>query len=169
MWQLSAELEKCAALKTPITIAWVNESVHGEMPENIFAFVDALAARNAKQVIAELAVQRENDLPVPYLLTMIARQIRMLRQAQSYLAVHPGSTAPELAEVFGWHPFAAKKTLAQARAYSTETLAANADAIFEADRSFKSGRYDQDTALDLLMAKLLGVGLEPRTEKRELS
>lgn len=159
LWQLSAELEKCAALKTLVTTAWISENVHGQTPENIFAFVDALAARDAKKVMAELRTQRENDLPVPYLLTMIARQFRMLRQAQSYLAAHPGSTAAELAEVFGWHPFVAKKTLVQAHAYSTETLAESADAIFEAERSFKSGRYDQDTALDLLLAKLLGVGM----------
>jgi DNA polymerase-3 subunit delta len=157
LWQLSAELEKCAALKVPVTTTWVNENVHGQTPENIFAFVDALAARDAKKVMAELRTQRENDLPVPYLLTMIARQFRMLRQAQNYLEVHPGSTAPELAEVFGWHPFVAKKTLVQAHMYFKEILAANADAIFEADRSFKSGKYDQNAALDLLLAKLLGV------------
>lgn len=156
LWQLSSEIEKFAALKTEVTVEAVRESVRGSSAENIFAFTDALAAHDAKRAIHELANERANGAAIPYLITMLARQFRLLREAQDYLAKHNGATPGELAEVFGWHPFVAKKTAVQARAFRADTLAHACDAIFEADRALKTGLYDADTALDLLIVQLLG-------------
>lgn len=157
LWQLGSELEKFVALKTEVTVEMVREAVRGSSAENIFAFTDALAAGDAKRAIQELANERANGAAVPYLITMLARQFRLLREAQDYLTNHKGATPGELAEVFGWHPFVAKKTAAQARAFQPDTLARACDALFDADRAVKTGIYDADTALDRLVAQLLGV------------
>lgn len=162
LWQMTNELEKFAALGTAITVEMVRTSVRGSAPENIFAFTDALATGDAKRAIRELANERANGATVPYLITMFARQFRLLREAQDYLANHQGAAPGELAEEFGWHPFVAKKTAAQARRFNAAELIRASDAIFEADHFLKTGRYDADTALDRLVAQLLGVEAEVR-------
>lgn len=156
LWQMNGELEKFAALGKPITKSMVENLVRGVAPENIFGFVDAIADHDAPRAVRELAAERENEATVPYLLTMLARQFRMLREARDYLDSHERATAAELVGVFGWHPFVAKKTLVQARAFNRAELQNYLDAIFYADRNIKIGVMDQDTALDLLVAKLLG-------------
>lgn len=155
LWKVSAELEKFAALKKPITEDMVAEFVRGTTEENIFAFVDALASRNSREAITGLFRERAAGGAVPYLISMLVRHFRMLREALAYTNAHARATAPDLAAAFGWHPFVARKVLGQIRAYDHARLASTYDALFMTDHGLKNGTYNADTALDLLVARLL--------------
>lgn len=155
LWQLAGELEKLAAVGKPVTKAMVESLVRGETPENIFSFVDAISHRDTKRAIQELENERANGAAVPYLISMLARQFRMLREAADYRVRHPQATAGELADIFSWHPFVAKKIVAQLRGFDPSELAEIGDSIFEADRAVKSGLMDPDASLDLLANRLL--------------
>ncbi|MBI4280852.1 DNA polymerase III subunit delta [Candidatus Uhrbacteria bacterium] len=155
LWCLATELEKLAAAPEPISVALIRETVRGIVPENIFGFIEALSERKTASAIAELSRERFHGITVPHLLAMISRQIRLLRSAQSYLSHHPKATAPELAQTFGWHPFVAKKILAQARKFEPRELGQIHDALFEADRTVKHGLSEADTVLDVLVARIL--------------
>lgn len=153
LWQMSGELEKMAASGKTITAQMVEDSVHGTTEENIFGFIDAVTSRDSKKAMVELAREREAGIGAHHLISMIARQVRILHQAKDYAENHPGATATEIAEVFGWHPFVAKKTLSQIRSFSKDELLSYGKAIFQTDCAIKSGVYDADTALDLLVSK----------------
>lgn len=155
LWQLSGELEKFFALGKPVTREIVEELVRGNTPENIFGFTDALVAHDARRAMKELENERVNGAAVPYLISMLARQFRILCEACDYIRAHDGATSNELAKAFGWHPFVAKKTLAQVRKFDSKELSRAADVIFQAERDVKTGVFDADTALDLLVSKLL--------------
>ncbi|MBI4133762.1 DNA polymerase III subunit delta [Candidatus Uhrbacteria bacterium] len=157
LWQLSHELDKFAALREPVSAAHIAEHVHGTTPENIFGFIDAVVAHDSRRAIAALHNEREHGAAIPYLITMLVRQFRMLRMAHDYVRAHEGTTPRELAALFGWHPFVAKKVYAEVRAFERHELDHYSDAIFECDRGIKTGRYDAPTAFDLLIAKMLAV------------
>lgn len=156
LWQLSHELDKCAALSGPVSTAHITEHVRGTTPENIFGFVDAVVAHDRRRAIAALENEREHGATPPYLVTMLARQFRMLRMAHDYMQRHERASPRDLAELFGWHPFVAKKVYAEVRSFERHELDSYTDALFECDRSIKTGRYDAETALDLLLANMLG-------------
>ncbi len=157
LWQLTRELDKFAALRKTVSAALVAEYVRGQTPENIFGFIDAIVARDKVRAVQELMNERAHGTAFPYLIAMCARQFRMLRAAFDYVQEHERASPQTLVKLFGWHPFVARKTLSQIRAFDRQTLDRLCDTIFETDRDIKIGTYEAETAVDLLMAKLLGV------------
>lgn len=155
LWQLNAELDKCAAYGGIVTSEIVNELVRGKTTENIFGFIDALAARNRAGAVRELANERACGTPVPYLINMLTRQCLLLAQTVSYCREHGRITSAELAEALGCHPFVAKKLLVQAKQFHTNEIDHIIDRLFHLDHDIKTGAIDQDSALDILMMKMV--------------
>lgn len=155
LWQLHSELEKCAAYGGVITETTVNELVRGKTTENIFRFVDALAARDRVAAVRELANERACGTPAPYLINMLTRQCLLLLQTEQYLTEHERCTATELAKALACHPFVAKKLLVQIRHFRMNELGHITDTLFSFDRAIKKGSIDMDSALDLLMVKMV--------------
>jgi len=155
LWQLGVELEKCAARGEKITKEIIRKEVKGATPENIFNFVDAVAMKNPSAVMRELRVERSHDIPVTKLLVMILWHFTMVREAHGYIKETGRSDAAELAKVFGWHPFVARKISGHAKKFTLEELATITDALFETELALKTGRLDPDSACDLLVGKLL--------------
>ncbi|MDP3985588.1 MAG: DNA polymerase III subunit delta [bacterium] len=154
-WAAQTELEKLSVLKQPVTQNDVVDLVSGNSEGTIFAFVDAIAARDAKKVSAELSRERLQGTAPAQLIAMVSRQVRLLRSASDYMAMHPGATAAEMAEIFRWHPFVAKKTMAQARGFQKEQLKNFSNIVFETDRAMKTGLLDGDTAVETLAAAMI--------------
>lgn len=155
LWQMNSELEKFAALGKTVTAELVQESVSGRISENIFNFVDALGVRNRRAAIRELKNERASGASVPYLLTMLTRQFRMLAQTQSYCFTKERVTVTDLASEFKWHPFVAKKIFAQAQKFRPGECREILGQLFSTDRAIKTGAQDPDTALDLIVTQLL--------------
>lgn len=155
LWRLSSELEKFTAQEKPVTVEMIRDQVRGTTFENIFAFVDAVSSGNKKIAIRELTNERLSGVPVTRLISMLTWHFTMLCQAQDYLEQNTKTTPAELARVFKWHPFVARKMAEQAGKFNSSELARMRDLLFETERSLKTGIMEADSALDILIAKFI--------------
>lgn len=151
-WALHNELAKLAAYVGPggtITLREVDLLVADESETNMFAFIDALCARRGPLAVQGLHGLLADGAAALYILTMIARQVRLMLAAQS-----AGRVAPdELARLLGQKPFVARKAAEQARNFSPAELRAFHDQIVAIDHGIKTGRVDAEGALDLLVGE----------------
>lgn len=150
--KLDNELDKLVsyALGRRIELADVELLVQDEDVADIFKFVDAMGARDAEaayRAVRGLLARGESPRVV---IGHIARQIRLLIQAKENADMNP----EELARVLGMHPFPVKKALRQAGRFSMNELEQAIGALLEADHAIKTGRMEDTTALDVLVAAL---------------
>jgi DNA polymerase III subunit delta len=154
---LDQELEKLAALANyarPITGQDVHALVSAGHEADIFALVDTLGVRNrerAMQQLQELLLSGANEL---YLLTMIARQIRLILAAKD-LAQEKKLKPEEIRrELHISHGFIVDKLLRQGQQFSAEELEAIQGRVLETDQAIKTGRIEPRLALELLTLEI---------------
>jgi DNA polymerase-3 subunit delta len=154
LWLIAGAVRKLAfsADEKTISVALVKELINGAYDENIFGLTDALSARNKKLAATLLAEQYAAGLSDEYLLTMLIRQFKILRQIRSALdnKLSPTETASQLK----LHPFIIKKGLIQARNFSAANLKNYLDRLIELDYLNKTGRGQVKTKLTLLISEL---------------
>jgi len=120
---------------------------------NVFALVDAIL--EFKVGLAERLLQQslQQGLAPSYLLFMLSRQVRMLVLAREL--TKEGKSDGEIQDRLGLTlEFAYRKTLDQASKYSIERLKGLYHKLLEADLSIKTGKYQGELALNLLIAEL---------------
>jgi len=154
LYKLDNELEKLVsyALNRRIETKDVEILVGDEDVADIFRFIDAISLRDAGsayRVMRGVLARGESPLVV---LSHLARQTRLLIQAKDY----PDLSGDQLARTIGVHPFVAKKASQQAGRFSTQELESAHGALLEADVAIKTGKLDDLTALDLVVAALCG-------------
>lgn len=150
--KLDNELDKLVsyALGRRIERADVESLVQDEDVADIFKFVDAMGARDADaayRAVRGLLARGESPLVV---IGHIARQTRLLIQAKENADMSP----EQLARALGMHPFPVKKALQQAGRFSMNELEQALAVLLDADRAIKTGRMEDVTALDVLVAAL---------------
>ncbi|MCS7061521.1 MAG: DNA polymerase III subunit delta [Anaerolineae bacterium] len=150
--KLDAELDKLVAYAAGRRIeeSDVEALVSDEQVADMFGFVDAIGARDgaaALRILRGVLARGEQPLIV---LTMIARQTRLLIQAKE----NDHLTPSELAQALGLHPFVAEKVARQARNFSMARLEGAHIAVMETDLAIKTGRMEDGVALDTLVAEL---------------
>jgi DNA polymerase III subunit delta len=150
---LDQELEKLAAYVgygRTIGAEDVRMLVHSLQEESIFALVDALGARNRQQAVRFLQdrlAAEDNEL---YLLTMMARQFRLILAAKDL--AQERKTPEEIGhELSIRHEFVVKKLLAQGQQFTLHELEAIQRRILEIDQSIKTGRSEGALALELFL------------------
>ncbi|HEX6292246.1 MAG TPA: DNA polymerase III subunit delta [Herpetosiphonaceae bacterium] len=118
---------------------------------SVFAFVDALAARQLGPALKLLHDLLDEGQAPTYLLFMIARQVRILLQVKELAdqRMRPDSIASEL----GQKPFVVRKAVEQAARFQSDTLLQLHDRLLELDHWSKTGRIEADAALELLVAE----------------
>lgn len=155
--QLDNELDKLASYASgrPVTPDDVALLVSDASEAMIWDLTDALSQRNPRQAAHALQMLRRHDANPFYLLTMIARQYRIILKVKEAAARAAGRPANEydIAKQVGESPYPVKKALQQARSYSFEELEAILSRLLEADHAMKTGT-DPDTAIDILIAEL---------------
>jgi len=149
-----SELGKLIAYKgnegeiTPEDIA----AVCVKSPEaRIFALVDAVGGKNARLALAEYAnllYARESPIMI---LTMIARQFRIILQCKLFAA--QGRRAGEIAELTGQRDFVIRQVLGQARNFTEESLIRALSDCLETDVSIKTGKLKDALAVELLVLR----------------
>ncbi len=154
--QLDNELDKLAvyAAGRPIQSDDVMLLVSDASEAMIWDLTDALSRRNARQAMLSLHSLRRAEAHPLYLLTMIARQYRIILKVKEAMA--DGRSRPneqEIAARVGEKPYPVKKAMQQAQAYSLDDLDAIMARLLEADFAMKTGA-DVDTAIDVLIAEL---------------
>jgi len=119
-------------------------------PTNIFALVDAYVdgdkARAAQLLRGHLtAGDNEN-----YLFFMIQSQFRNVAQAQWFLE-RGESDASRIGRLCGMHPYVAKKSLAQAKAFDKVRIKKIYSQLVDLDSSVKTGKREPRAALEDLI------------------
>ena len=148
--KLDNELEKLVAyaLGRRVESSDVELLVKDEDIADIFKFIDAISLRDGEgafKFVRGVLVRGESPLVV---LSHLARQTRLLIQAKEHEDLSPDA----LAQHIGVHPFVAKKISQQAQRFSVAELESAHGAILEADIAIKTGKMDDVTALDVLVA-----------------
>jgi DNA polymerase-3 subunit delta len=155
--QLNNELEKLSlyAGKRPITADDVNLMVSDASEAMIWNLTDALSQRNPAKAMQSLQALRRGDNHPIYLVTMIARQYRVILKVKDAMRTHAGANENEydIAKVVRESPYPVKKAMQQAAAYSFTELVDVMDRLVVADNAMKTGA-DPETEIDLLIAEL---------------
>lgn len=153
--QLDNELEKLAAYARGRTIHTddVKLLVSDASEALIWNLTDALSQRNGRLAMQTLAVLRRNEANPFYLLTMIARQYRIMVKVKDAMAQNRSGSEFEIAKLVGEKPFPVKKAMQQSSKYTAADLDDVIERLLEADYAMKTGA-EPDTEIDVLVAEL---------------
>ncbi|MFC1974455.1 DNA polymerase III subunit delta [Chloroflexota bacterium] len=155
LWVMASEINKLVlfALSRRIEEEDVNMVVSYAQQANVFAMVDAVV--DFKAGVAEQLLQQllQRGAAPAYLLVMLSRQVRRIVRVKEL--INQGRPKIEiqnklgLTAEFAWH-----KTLEQADRYPWPRLKEVYRWLLEADLSIKTGKYDGELALNILIAEL---------------
>jgi len=154
LWTVSSEIDKLLAYCSGqvITEDSVKQVTSYAREANIFALVDAILEGRRK--VAQQLLHRllQEGASPSYVLTMITRQLRLIVMAKdlgSKLSRPENRDRLELTSDYGL-----EKAVRQAKAYTLERIKKAYHQLLEADIAIKTGKYDGDLALELLVVEL---------------
>jgi len=159
LWLMSNEIEKLSVYAAGRSIEEddVKALVSNAREAGVFAMVDAiieLRASKAQELLQQLL--RQGVAPVQ-LLVMISRQIRIIFQIKELRKLK--KTRAEIQKKLGLtSDFVLRKAWEQSDKYSSVRLREVYHRLLETDLSIKTGKYDGDLALDILIADLMQKG-----------
>jgi len=155
LWIMSSEIVKLVLFTAEKRIGEedIKLVVGYTQQTSIFAVVDAIVeskARTASQLLQQLL--NEGASP-SYLMVMLARQLRLIVRTRD---IQTARMSPnELRSRLGLtSEFVARKTLEQARHYSIPRLRQVYQQLLETDLAIKTGKYEPELALNILVAEL---------------
>lgn len=154
LWRASNEISKLSAFKKGETIRIVDieSQVQPKIESDIFKTIDALAIKNKKQAFSFLQKHLDNGDNALYLLSMIAFQFKNLLIVKEL--AEKGLMYASIVKKSGLHPFVVKKNYFACQQFSLEELKEIYRQIFKVDSDIKSGKIEQETALQLLISKI---------------
>jgi len=155
LWIMSHEINKLVLFTSGRRIEEedVKVVVSYAQQANVFAMVDAIL--EFKAGVAEQSLQQllQRGAAPAYLLVMLSRQVQMIVRAKELRK--QGKPKLEIQNKLGLtSEFALGKILEQAGRYSWERLKQAYNKLLEADLSIKTGKYDGELALNILIAEL---------------
>jgi DNA polymerase-3 subunit delta len=152
--RLGNELQKLSAYAAGrrITAADVQAMVSDASEALIWDLTDALSQRDGRKAMRSLYELRRGDANPFYLLTMMARQYRILIKVKDAVGAGGGNEF-DIAKQVGESPYPVKKAMQQARAYRMKELEAIMDRLLHADFAMKTGA-NPETEIDVLVAEL---------------
>lgn len=153
---LNSEIEKLILYvggQRPITPADVELLVpYVEEAEN-FGLANAIGQRDARRAYDQLHKMLDEGKHALAILASIATQIRGLLEVKDM--AERGMSPQAIAQKKGWRSdFAAKMRLKEAARFSTARLEGILELLLQIDLDIKTGRIDNELALDTLIARL---------------
>lgn len=119
---------------------------------NIFALVDAIVEGQTQIAQRMLHQLYQEGISPTYILAMITRQFRLIAQARE---LDSGLSQQQIQGKLGLTSnYALDKTLRQAKLYDFEHIKRAYDKLLETDLAIKTGKYNDQLALELLVAEL---------------
>ena len=151
---LASELRKLALIAAgrAITAEDVDRMVSYAQESNIFASVDAIVEGRVSEALGLVHGLLEGGSPTGYIITMIARQVRLLILAKE-IGARRLSTG-EASQRLRLSGYPLRKTLFQADRFSMERLVEIHRMLLEADLEMKSTGADDELILDTLIADI---------------
>ncbi len=159
LWTLSQEITKLTTLCDGREIEQADiESLTRANPKmEIWDFLTNLSQKKSAAAIKKLRTLVETGQSIHQVFSMIQRETRI--HAQLRAGLDQGMPAKPLASKCGIHPFVVQKTLPLTKNFSQAQLAQMYDALFEIERSLKTGGISttsQDTSeLELAIEKFI--------------
>ena len=155
LWIMANEINKLVLFTSGRRIEEedVKMAVSYTQQANVFAMVDAIL--EFKVGVAEQFLQQllQGGASSAYLLFMLSRQVRMIVRAKELR--NQGKSGIEIQNKLGLtSEFAWRKTLEQAGRYPLERIKQVYHKLLEADLSIKTGKYEGELALNILIAEL---------------
>ncbi len=135
-----------------ITHEEVQDLVAYAKEANIFAAVDAVVEGRPEAAVRLVHRLIDSGSPPAYLLTMLARQVRLLILAKELRAERRSQS--RIGERLRLSGFPLRKTLEQEAMFTAEALSEIYHRLVETDVSVKTGVFDERTALDVLIVEL---------------
>ena len=155
LWALASEVEKLLLYATgrTIEIEDVEEMVGFVKEVSIFTVVDAVLEGNRTVAMRNLTKLLEGEATVPYVLSMLGRQVRMLLLAKELIQekVPQGELGDRLG-INSQYPL--RKTLEQARRFTPQSLRALHTGLLNTDVAIKTGAQGERLALEFLVAEM---------------
>jgi DNA polymerase-3 subunit delta len=154
LWAMSSEVDKLLeySLERRITEDDVKQAGSYAREADIFTLVDAII--EGRREIAQQCLQQllQSGAGPQYILTMITRQLRLITVAKEMGEdiFHP-EIRSKLDKV---NDFSLRKALIQTKAYTWEKIFAAYHKLIDTDIDIKTGKYDDELALGLLVIDL---------------
>lgn len=156
LWQANNEINKLAVLPhKQITINDVSALVLAKIDNNIFHLTDALGQKKMGYALKLLNDQINSGAAPLYLLSMIARQIKILIKLKSAQERLGYMSAGQLASVVREHPFVVQKILPATKLFSLNRLIDIHSLILKTDLKLKSSRLSPETLLSKLIYDII--------------
>ncbi|HEY97194.1 MAG TPA: DNA polymerase III subunit delta [Dehalococcoidia bacterium] len=159
LWLMSNEIEKLIvyAAGRRIEESDVRALVSNAREAGVFAMVDAIIELRTSKAQESLQQLLRQGVAPAQLLVMISRQVRIIFQIKELR--NQKKTRAEIQKKLGLtSDFVLKKAWEQSDRYSSARLREIYHRLLETDLSIKTGRYDGDLALDILIAELTRQG-----------
>jgi len=155
LWIMSSEINKLVTFASGRCIEEedVKTIVSYARQTNVFAMVDTILEFKAGEAERWLEQLLQRGATPAYLLVMLSRQVQMIVRAKELKS--QGKSKVDIQNKLGLtSEFALRKTLEQADRYPLERLREVYHKLLEADLSIKTGEYDGELALNILIAEL---------------
>jgi DNA polymerase-3 subunit delta len=154
LWSLSGEIDKLMTYcqDREISETDVRDITSFAREENIFALVDAVLEGRIKEAQLMLHRMLLYGTAPQQMLSMIERQLTIILRVKE---LSQGLPQQEIRERLGLHPrYPLDKTLKQSRTFTMARLRKSFHALLDTDVAIKTGKYEDDLALDLLVIEL---------------
>ena len=151
LWVMDSELEKLTIYCDGRLIVEddVRALVSSAREGNIFALVDGIMERRPSAALAAMRQLLDDGAAGPYLLTMVARQARLVALAQDLLARRaPQQEWP--ARLGTGSEYVVRKTMEQARRFAPESVRALYRLLLDTDIALKSGASEELALTEML-------------------
>lgn len=155
LWIMSSELNKLAVYASgrPIEEKDVKALVSYTQQVSVFNVVDAIMEFNAREAEALLQQLLKQGATASYLLAMLYRQMRLIVRAKD-LRKH-GIKESEMRQRLGVSSeYVVHKTMEQAGRYPMPRIKQVYQQLLETDLAIKTSKYDDELALNILIAEL---------------
>lgn len=155
LWSLTQEIDKLClyAGRRLITDKDVRLMTSQARDASVFALIDAIVEMRISTSMQLLHRLMDEGASPSYLLSMLARQLRLMVQARELMRANMSLSAKR--EALGVSPkFRIDRLMAQSSRYSISRLTEVYEKLLETDLAIKRGKWRDDLALDLLVAEL---------------
>ena len=155
MMLIEQELDKLIAYcldRDEITADDVRAVCSNQIQDNIFAMIDAIAAKDSKKALRlyqDLLYLKEPPIKI---LVLITRQFHNLMREKDLLS--DGKRDSEIASRVKIPPFAVKRHLPVLKRFSTEELKSCFETCLQTDQDIKSGQMQAQIGVELLIVQL---------------
>lgn len=154
---INRELEKLAMYAGPggnITEETIEEVVTPGYESGIFQLVDSIGYGNSTKAIEYLHDLLDRGAAAPYILTMIARQVRLIQKVRDAVRSGIPRSQGALTKSLGEPPFTIRKILTQERGFPKFEYVKILDLLMETDVHLKRGTMRPELALETLISRL---------------